>query len=521
MLKLTIFLALLIGAFCDSNKSATSYGFIAPGSASFGRGLIISGGYDGISDHGQVWDFPIFEDTNDWVDSASEFPDMFTSRSHQTSNVFKDYLFTFGGNSSELELQQLKSGDEHIFYQGNGPHARTGHSATIRDQELYIYGGYDVYHGKYSNHLWKAILADGTIEWQLIDMDSPAGARAGHTAILYQESLYIFGGQDQSGAFFNDVWRFDFITGLWIRSWVWDQVSIHPAGRVGHVGTYWNDETYVIFGGFGAEGFLNDMWSFNLQGGFWTRLFQGQEAGFNTTTATVPSPRAYMASTVLDGKLFIVGGQIATAGVSQVFWSPLLDPRFVTVRQADDFAGDAWSYDFSTRSWTFIKCLDAFGNGGAVDPSKCSTSNQITCLNDCSGNGVCIAQDQCLCRGEWSGADCSTNPCAEEPFLGYDLDTLDRILISESILELGQRLNALKTKIQHIQANLPEFDDFVTVVRSNPSIAVLVNSSTTSQDGVEFNNNMEAEVIPVVLEFNEILQATQESDEQELVFGSK
>lgn len=29
------------------------------------------------------------------------------------------------------------------------------------------------------------------------------------------------------------------------------------------------------------------------------------------------------------------------------------------------------------------------------------------CPNDCSGNGVCVADDYCVCFSEWRGEDCS------------------------------------------------------------------------------------------------------------------
>ncbi len=40
-------------------------------------------------------------------------------------------------------------------------------------------------------------------------------ARAGHSAIVYEDSMYIFGGKDEENNKLNDLWQFVFSTYQW------------------------------------------------------------------------------------------------------------------------------------------------------------------------------------------------------------------------------------------------------------------------------------------------------------------
>ena len=41
--------------------------------------------------------------------------------------------------------------------------------------------------------------------------------RAGHSAIMYDEKMYIFGGKDEDNEKLKDFWCFDFLSSSWIQ----------------------------------------------------------------------------------------------------------------------------------------------------------------------------------------------------------------------------------------------------------------------------------------------------------------
>jgi len=311
--------------------------------------------------------------------------------------------------------------------------------------------------------------------------------------------------------YLNDIWRYDFITGEWIRAF--EGVGLnYPRGRVGHAGVYWSDEGYYIWGGYGNDGFMNDMWRFDLQSESWEKVFEGEKAGYDNDDFNLPSPRAYFGYTVYAGKLVVLGGQVTQGGVKEVFWSP--HTRYVPITHPDDFAGDAWAYDFCTHKWEYVGCLPPWADeDNIVTPSECRSHFKPVCKNDCSGNGVCVRDGHCICRGEWINEDCSYNICFDQPYLGYDINLMDRILIVESILRVGKKLVELRNKLEYIEDRLPPVDEFITCVRFNPLIGEIVRDEV-SKGGLTFNDDLESAVIPIVGEFNDVLEVTHDQHYQ-------
>lgn len=343
------------------------YGLIAPSSALYGRKLILTGGWDGYSNKTERWDYDLFD--ADWTlsptaEELSEF-----SRSHSSSVVLNDFLFVFGGSNQtgNAEIQSLSEElPGHYILQGSsGPSRRSGQTTTLYNEKIYLFGGWDIKEGKYRNDFWVAEVTNGSLHWELLQVEGPVAARAGHSSILYQDSLYIFGGQGETG-FRNDIWRYDFRTNLWLRCWAFD--SLVPDGRSGHAGFYFADEGMYVWGGFNDDGFLNDMWRFDLQEESWERVFQGERG---LASVDIPSPRAHFAYAVIDSKFVILGGQISLGGISQEFWSPWT--HYIPIFHPDDFSGDSWSFNLVEREWNFNGCLPPWAN--ATQPRQCRSSH--------------------------------------------------------------------------------------------------------------------------------------------------
>jgi len=123
--------------------------------------------------------------------------------------------------------------------------------------------------------------------------------RNGATAIVYDNSLVVFGGYcDQTDD--SSVWRLNLNTLIWTRD---DLSPPYPSPRWYHSSFFDNGDHMYIFGGTNSLGNnFGDLWRYNLTSKLWTEIkIQG------------PSPREN-AQIAFDGKnrFFIYGGKSNT-----------------------------------------------------------------------------------------------------------------------------------------------------------------------------------------------------------------
>ena len=98
------------------------------------------------------------------------------------------------GLTSTLDRTPKYSGGWNVLSEGSqpGPSPRHGHSATLVDEHLYIFGGQERY-GEMPRDLW--VWLRGTEEWESApySKERPMG-RVGHGAVALGGQLYIMGG---------------------------------------------------------------------------------------------------------------------------------------------------------------------------------------------------------------------------------------------------------------------------------------------------------------------------------------
>ena len=86
--------------------------------------------------------------------------------------------------------------------------------------------------------------------------------RSGHSAVIQGNFMYVFGGKAGNSLKLNDLWQFN------IQSHVWTEIKPvddeRPEVRSGHTAVVW-DGVMVIFGGiFEVTKELNDVCAFNI-----------------------------------------------------------------------------------------------------------------------------------------------------------------------------------------------------------------------------------------------------------------
>jgi len=84
---------------------------------------------------------------------------------------------------------------------------------VVHSRSIFIFGGYDgfnrvndFYEYNIDYNSWQEILCNS-------DNEAPPTPRHSHSAVVYEESMFIFGGYD--GHYKNDFHRFNFISNNW------------------------------------------------------------------------------------------------------------------------------------------------------------------------------------------------------------------------------------------------------------------------------------------------------------------
>lgn len=130
---------------------------------------------------------------------------------------------------------------------------RSSRSAVLVGKLVYLFGGCD-YLNTYRDlhiydtqtHVWTSCMGTGDIPLE----------RYGHSAVVFENCMYIFGGSNTRRERYGDCYSFCLDTKKWTRL-VLDGIVPSPRGE--HVVSLYDDTMYV-FGGLGKNGLLSDLY---------------------------------------------------------------------------------------------------------------------------------------------------------------------------------------------------------------------------------------------------------------------
>lgn len=250
---------------------------------------------------------------------------------------------------------------------GKLPPPRVHHTATVVDRYVAVFGGlsttgefmddihlYDTLVKTWSGTVLKRLCCndDGRIIEALgadqasidrlpllkvgLEGDLPT-ARAEHSATSMSNNLFVFGGLTADG-FMNDMYSFDPAALRWRA--VDASLGPLPARRAGHAAVNWGSTRLVVFAGRTGDmlnftqdtRMLSDVWTFDSSKQRWAHL--------RPTSNAAPSPRQYAATGVIDSRLYVFGGYDAISDI--VF-------------------NDVWAFELLSQTWTQLS-----PNSGAV-----------------------------------------------------------------------------------------------------------------------------------------------------------
>ncbi|XP_041056084.1 leucine-zipper-like transcriptional regulator 1 isoform X2 [Carcharodon carcharias] len=160
------------------------------------------------------------------------------------------------------------------------PRNRKGHTAVVFESQMYVYGGYVDIKGP-SQEFWS--FSFDAKDWCPVFMpcgDVGPGPRYSHSAAVHRRGMYLFGGLvglvEQ-----NDFWKWDFNNGIWSRI----RARSGPHQLVGHSAVVYQDSMLIFGGGRDHNNSDNSLWKFHLKAQTWERL--------NPATDTSPPPKIY------------------------------------------------------------------------------------------------------------------------------------------------------------------------------------------------------------------------------------
>lgn len=95
---------------------------------------------------------------------------------------------------------------------------------------MVIFGGF-ICGGTRCNTIYRYYFKDNKWEHVKIMGEIMPSPRAGHSSVIHNDSMYVFGGKDEDNNKLNELWRFDF------TNYTWQEVKTYedpPLPRSGH-----------------------------------------------------------------------------------------------------------------------------------------------------------------------------------------------------------------------------------------------------------------------------------------------
>jgi len=209
---------------------------------------------------------------------------------------------------------------------------RRNHTVTLFNDELYLIGGEDVSENAYGD-IWKS--ADGT-NWTNVHAVAPFGLIPEHETLVYDNKMFVIAGNRTTGN--TEVWST--INGT---DWIQETTNAF-SGRAGQKGIVFNDAMYIVGGEDIAGRKLNEIWT-STNGSSWTQVNFIHFPGRNAHTVNV-----------YDNKVWVIGGKDASIDFNSEIWysENMSDWTIYTgSRPSDEGINSHTILNYSDKLWLF------------------------------------------------------------------------------------------------------------------------------------------------------------------------
>lgn len=184
---------------------------------------------------------------------------------------------------------------------------RFGHTAVMWDNCMWVFGGQILTTGTSS------ILSNGIFAYSVdkndfwhVNPEAVGGVfpqpRRGHTAVVFNDAMFVVGGCGASSEAYNDMWMYSFKDNNWTKI---NQTGSIPSARLFHTAEIVGHYLY-LFGGFDGHKDLNDFYICNMTTFKWSVIELSGE-----TQIKPPAKHAAKLIALFSGNLLLVGGTSA------------------------------------------------------------------------------------------------------------------------------------------------------------------------------------------------------------------
>eukprot|EP01104_Vermistella_antarctica_P015965 TRINITY_DN534_c0_g1_i1.p1 TRINITY_DN534_c0_g1~~TRINITY_DN534_c0_g1_i1.p1 ORF type:complete len:621 (-),score=109.22 TRINITY_DN534_c0_g1_i1:99-1961(-) len=248
-----------------------------------------------------------FTESDDWSTSDDDvFTFKYRDRSMpipprwaHSAAVHNTEMWLFAGTGkklcNDLTVFDIESGRwRSINTTGPKPVARFGHTCTALADSLLIVGGRGI--SKHLNEVWRFSFDEETWSRFSTSKGGPDG-RAGHTTTLSADHklLWVYGGHCARQKHDKAVYSLDWEANTWRK---FKGNSTSPHSRSGHTVVMY-DEKLLVFGGYDGHKYFNDLHQFCTVTHQWTKVIP---------KGTAPTRRSGHTATVVERRMFIIGG---------------------------------------------------------------------------------------------------------------------------------------------------------------------------------------------------------------------
>ncbi|KAJ7974939.1 Kelch repeat-containing protein [Quillaja saponaria] len=234
------------------------------------------------------------------------------------------HMFIFGGRLGGKRLGDFWVLDTDIWQWseltsfGDLPSPRDFAAASaIGNQKIVMYGGWDG--KKWLSDVY--VLDTISLEWMELSVTgSLPPPRCGHTATMLEKRLLVYGGRGGGGPIMGDLWALKGLIEEENETPGWTQLKLPgqaPSPRCGHTVTS-GGHYLLLFGGHGTGGWLsrydiyyNDCIVLDRVSAQWKRLPSGNEP---------PPARAYHSMTSIGSRYLLFGGFDGKSTFGDLWW---------------------------------------------------------------------------------------------------------------------------------------------------------------------------------------------------------
>ncbi|CEM25889.1 unnamed protein product [Vitrella brassicaformis CCMP3155] len=230
--------------------------------------------------------------------------DVYLPRSGHAVVLYEDVLYLFGGTDKTARQNDLYAFNiENSLWQlvaddsgpSRPPNARSNCQGIAYEGKLYFFGGFTGKGGEYFNDVHEFDIA--RCRWAPIKpIGEPPAHRSDHSMVLYGTTAYIFGGFDGSNRL-NDVGVLSLAgeSKRWLAN---GSAQNPPENRFGHTAVVYENGMYV-FGGWNGQNTLSDLYEYVFGTNEWIKV---------EPRGSAPKSRYRHSAVIGGTKMFVFGG---------------------------------------------------------------------------------------------------------------------------------------------------------------------------------------------------------------------